>query len=43
MMRSTGAMYQGTDNCGNKARPDKLTCKRHDRFEAAAQRKKEKS
>jgi hypothetical protein len=40
LMRSTGSMFRGIDNCGNKARPGKLTCQRHDRFEAEAQKKK---
>jgi len=35
---STGAMFRGADNCSNKARPGKLTCHRHDRFEAEAQK-----
>jgi hypothetical protein len=40
LMRGTGSMFRSVDNCGNKARPDKLTCQRHNRFEAKAQKKK---
>jgi len=40
---STGAMYGSIDSCKSKARHDKLTCQRHDRFEAQAQKQKETS